>query len=397
MKKATAFISLAGLLLILFGGLYLVKYYPSPQDFSQLIDAVKSLIKVSWQKPLMIGGTVFWLVGFLLSLMVLLEPSKPVAVAVTEAPKVAEEAVKTEEKPGISEEEFNKIKEELATAKTNLEARAASISDLEEQLKSAKESLSARDEDTSAEDEKAELNKALSSAKEEAEELNEKLKKLEDQATKVKSENEALIAKIENSGKSSEEAEKKAAKAVEDFKSARKEAEKSRSELNKLKEKAEADETSLKETREELEEVKKELQSALADAKSGKHGIPPAAYQILYLFQKEGRFIDLLMEDVSDFDDETLGGAIRPIHEGCRKILQERLVIEPVMNEEEGSEITVEEVDPESIKLSGNVPTEGPYTGELVHRGWRLKECNLPELVDGWSGNVIAPAEIEII
>ncbi|MEW6708779.1 MAG: DUF2760 domain-containing protein, partial [Candidatus Riflebacteria bacterium] len=106
--------------------------------------------------------------------------------------------------------------------------------------------------------------------------------------------------------------------------------------------------------------------------------------------------IDLLMEDVSEFDDETLGGAIRPIHEGCRKILKERLIIEPVLSESEGSEITIDEADPEAIKLSGNVPSKGPYKGELVHRGWRLKECNLPELVGGWSGNVVAPAEIEI-
>jgi hypothetical protein len=150
------------------------------------------------------------------------------------------------------------------------------------------------------------------------------------------------------------------------------------------------------ELKEENERLSEDLRAAEADAKSGKHGIPPAAYQILYLFQKEGRFIDLMMEDISEFDDETLGGAIRPIHEGCHKILKERLIIEPVLNDEEGSEITIEEADPESIKLSGNVPAEGPYKGELVHRGWRLKECHLPELVDGWTGNVVAPAEIEI-
>eukprot|EP01156_Anaeramoeba_ignava_P019442 Anaeramoba_ignava/a96118_4.p1 GENE.a96118_4~~a96118_4.p1 ORF type:complete len:395 (+),score=81.91 a96118_4:36-1220(+) len=394
MKKATAFISLAGLLLILFGGLYLVKYYPSPQDFAQLVEATKSLIKVSWQKPLMIGGTVFWLVGFLLSLMVLFEPSKPIAV-VAET-KSVEDKPEAEDKSAALKEEVSLVKEELATAKTNLEAKDSTIADLESKLKEIE--TKSKEIASITEEEEKKLRDALeASTSEVKKELEAQVQKIKEESSKVKAENEALIAKIENSSEVSEKAEKTAAKAVEDFKAARKEAEKARSELNKLKEKAEADETSLKETREELEEVKKELQSALADAKSGKHGIPPAAYQILYLFQKEGRFIDLLMEDVTDFDDETLGGAIRPIHEGCRKILQERLVIEPVMNEEEGSEITVEEVDPESIKLSGNVPDEGPYTGELVHRGWRLKECNLPELVDGWSGNVIAPAEIEII
>jgi len=128
----------------------------------------------------------------------------------------------------------------------------------------------------------------------------------------------------------------------------------------------------------------------------GVSGTPDAAYQILYLFQKDGRLIDLLMEDISELDDKTLGGAIRPIHEGCRQLLLDRLVIEPVMIGEEGEEVTMPDVDPDAIKLSGNVPQNGPYTGVLVHRGWRLKECHLPQLVNGWRGNVIAPAEVEI-
>lgn len=127
------------------------------------------------------------------------------------------------------------------------------------------------------------------------------------------------------------------------------------------------------------------------------NGIPAAAYQILYLFQKEGRLLDFLMEDISGVDDDQLGGAIRPIHEGCRKILQERLKIEPVLQGPEGETIKVPEPhDPQEVKLTGNVPAKGPFSGTLVHRGWRLTECKLPELVSGWSGDVIAPAEVEI-
>ena len=139
-----------------------------------------------------------------------------------------------------------------------------------------------------------------------------------------------------------------------------------------------------------------ELKAAAANEKGGKEAIPPAAYQILYLLQKEGRLIDLLNEDISGIEDEDLGGAVRPVLEGCAKLLKDRLVVEPVLKEEEGSIVTVDEADPETIKLSGSVPESGPYKGELIHHGWRLKECNLPELVDGWKGNVIAPAEIEI-
>jgi hypothetical protein len=123
---------------------------------------------------------------------------------------------------------------------------------------------------------------------------------------------------------------------------------------------------------------------------------PAAAFQILSLLQKEGRLLDFLMEDISEIDDEALGGGIRPIHEGCRKILTERLIIEPVLDSAEGSDVEIKEADPNAIKLTGNVPPNPPYKGVLVHRGWKLKECKLPDLVSGWTGNVVAPAEVEI-
>ncbi|HOY67688.1 MAG TPA: DUF2760 domain-containing protein [Candidatus Ozemobacteraceae bacterium] len=125
--------------------------------------------------------------------------------------------------------------------------------------------------------------------------------------------------------------------------------------------------------------------------------VPPVAYQILALFQKEGRLLDFLMEDIAEVDDESLGGAIRPIHEGCRNILRDRLVIEPVLSDAEGDTVNLgEKVDPNAVKLTGNVAPTGPYSGVLVHRGWRMKECKLPSLVSGWTGDVIAPAEVEI-
>lgn len=164
----------------------------------------------------------------------------------------------------------------------------------------------------------------------------------------------------------------------------------------KLQKEAEEKDKLISEQTQKLKDFEQELKAANANLKGGKNAIPPVACQILYLFQKEGRFIDLMMEDISDFDDETLGGAVRPIHEGCQKLLKERLVVEPVLQEEEGNTITINEADPDSVKLTGDVPSKGPYTGELVHSGWRIKECNLPEIADGWKGNVVAPAEIEI-
>lgn len=150
--------------------------------------------------------------------------------------------------------------------------------------------------------------------------------------------------------------------------------------------------------RDDLQRQLAELREAqAAPAGAAEKFAPDAAFQILFLLQKEGRLLDFLSEDLSGVDDEGLGGAIRPIHESLRKILQDRLVIEPVLAEPEGEEVALgETVDPDRIKLTGNVPPKGPYRGVLVHRGWRLKSCKLPELVSGWTGDVIVPAEVEI-
>jgi len=147
---------------------------------------------------------------------------------------------------------------------------------------------------------------------------------------------------------------------------------------------------------EKLKESQAQLASANANLKGGKDTVPPAAYQILYLLQKEGRLIDMLHENIGDYDDETLGGAFRKLHEDLQELIKERFILEPVLNEEEGNTITLDSIDPDSVKVSGKVPAEGPFTGELIHKGWRLKECKLPEMVDGWKGDVIAQAEIEI-
>lgn len=209
-----------------------------------------------------------------------------------------------------------------------------------------------------------------------------KLASKDDEIAKAKAETEAVTSRAENLEK--------------DNKGVKREVDKLNSQLNASQKDIDDFKAQIIELKKQLEEQSEELKAAAANVKGGKEAVPPAAYQILYLLQKEGRLIDLLNEDVSEVDDESLGGAVRPVLEGCAKLLKDRLIVEPVLNDEEGSEVTVEEADPETIKLSGNVPASGPYKGELIHHGWRLKECNLPELVDGWKGNVIAPAEIEI-
>ena len=122
-----------------------------------------------------------------------------------------------------------------------------------------------------------------------------------------------------------------------------------------------------------------------------------AALQLLALFQREGRFVDFLEEDVSSFPDADIGAAARVVHSGCRKALREHVKLEPVRAEEEGAKVTLEApVDAASVKLTGNVQGKGPYTGTLRHKGWRAAELTLPTAIAGHDAHILAQAEVEL-
>jgi len=120
------------------------------------------------------------------------------------------------------------------------------------------------------------------------------------------------------------------------------------------------------------------------------------ALQLLALLQREGRFVDFLEEDVASFADADIGAAARVVHAGCRKALREHVKLEPVRGEEEGTKVTLPEVDPSEVKLTGNVTGKGPHTGTLRHKGWRATEVKLPTPVAGHDARVVAQAEVEL-
>ena len=121
------------------------------------------------------------------------------------------------------------------------------------------------------------------------------------------------------------------------------------------------------------------------------------AVQVLALLQRDGRLIDFLAENISTYPDEQLGAAVRTIHETCRQVLDHYLKLEPILNSEEGQPVTVQAgFNPVAIKLIGNVAGEPPIRGVLRHKGWHVKEVNLPPLPQGVGRMVVAPAEIEL-
>ena len=121
------------------------------------------------------------------------------------------------------------------------------------------------------------------------------------------------------------------------------------------------------------------------------------AVQMLALLQRDGRLIDFLAENISPYPDAQLGTAVRTIHEACRKVLERYVKLEPILNSEEDQPVTVQGgFDPAAIKLLGNVTSEPPIRGVLRHKGWHVKEVNLPPLPQGSGRMVIAPAEVEL-
>jgi hypothetical protein len=126
---------------------------------------------------------------------------------------------------------------------------------------------------------------------------------------------------------------------------------------------------------------------------------PPldAALQLLSLFQREGRLVDFLEQDVATFSDADVGAAARVVHEGCRRALRAHAKVAPIRSEEEGTRVTLAAgFPPAEVKLSGNVAGAGPYTGVLRHRGWRALDLTLATPVVGHDARVLAPAEVEL-
>ena len=118
---------------------------------------------------------------------------------------------------------------------------------------------------------------------------------------------------------------------------------------------------------------------------------------VLGMLQREGRLIDFLQENVAAFSDAEVGAAARTVHEGCRKVVQQYLALEPVLKEQEGARVSVPAgFDAQRIRLTGNVAGQPPYTGSLKHHGWVTTAVRFPELSPSLDARVLAPAEVEL-
>jgi hypothetical protein len=115
------------------------------------------------------------------------------------------------------------------------------------------------------------------------------------------------------------------------------------------------------------------------------------------LLQEKGRLVDFLMEDLASYEDAEIGAAARVVHEGCKQVLQEHFKIRAILEADEGSQVTVPAgFAADEYRLVGKLSGDPPFTGKLVHKGWKTDAVKLPRLVDARRVPAIAPAEVEL-
>lgn len=119
----------------------------------------------------------------------------------------------------------------------------------------------------------------------------------------------------------------------------------------------------------------------------------------LAALQEKGRLVDFLMDDLTAYSDAQVGAAARVVHEGCKTILREHFSIRPVREENEGSAVTVAAgYGADEYRLVGRISGEAPFSGKLVHRGWKTERVKLPRVIKAGGDRLptIAPAEVEL-
>jgi hypothetical protein len=119
----------------------------------------------------------------------------------------------------------------------------------------------------------------------------------------------------------------------------------------------------------------------------------------LATLQEKGRFVDFLMDDIALYSDAQVGAAARVVHEGCKTVLREHFVILPVREENESSRVTVPAgYQADEYRLVGKISGQAPFTGTLVHRGWKTESVKLPRVLRAGDNRLptIAPAEVEL-
>jgi len=119
----------------------------------------------------------------------------------------------------------------------------------------------------------------------------------------------------------------------------------------------------------------------------------------LATLQDKGRLVDFLMDNINAYDDAQVGAAARVVHAGCKTALLEHFQIRPLREEAEGARVQIQAGYPaDEYRLLGTITGSAPFTGTLIHHGWKTDFVKLPHVLPGSAGRLptIAPAEVEL-
>ena len=124
---------------------------------------------------------------------------------------------------------------------------------------------------------------------------------------------------------------------------------------------------------------------------------PESALQLINLLQQEARLVDFIHEDLTGFSDADVGAAARVVHEGSKKALTSYFTFASVRDEQEETQITLPEgFNASEVTLTGNVAGAAPFTGVLIHKGWKVTDIRLPQMTEHHDAKIVAPAEVEL-
>lgn len=120
------------------------------------------------------------------------------------------------------------------------------------------------------------------------------------------------------------------------------------------------------------------------------------AISLLSALQREGRLIDFLKEPIESYSDAQIGAAVRDIHRDCGAVLERQFAIRPVLEQAEGSPVSLSGKSAGRIRRTGKVESQAT-SGTLVHHGWQATTCSVPVYTgDADSAMIVAPAEVEV-
>lgn len=122
------------------------------------------------------------------------------------------------------------------------------------------------------------------------------------------------------------------------------------------------------------------------------------AVTLLATLQRDARLIDLIHEDLDQYQDAQVGAAARPCLKQCRQSLDRMLKIEKLFDAVENDSVPVDaNASPAQVRWVGEAASQSSEA-KLVHAGWKATATDLPQ----WSGKtedakIIAPAQVSAL